>query len=96
MQTTAFVAVIVASSYTANLATFLTASRNAALASKLTSIHDAQAAASKICVGSLSTAPSVLTTSYNRIQQVKVHQALSLSELLHCDDIVTVHPAAPL
>jgi len=70
MQTTAFVAVIIASSYTANLATFLTASRQATIAT-LSSIHDAQAAGSRICVDPSSTsAVSVLSTDYKRIVQV--------------------------
>ena len=75
MQITAFVAVIIASSYTANLATFLTQNRVASAAMEINSIHDAQAKSSKICVGSLSSASRILTSSYSRIRQVAVRTA---------------------
>jgi hypothetical protein len=71
MQVTAFTAIILSSSYTANLATFLTASR-ASTAYSITSIHDAQLLGSKVCILAGSTAELVLTTDYNRIHQVQV------------------------
>lgn len=83
MQTTAFVAVIIASSYTANLATFLTASRVATAAAQLSSIHDAQSMGSKICVGSLSTASAVLGADYKRVHQVKVRGRRQYGATIH-------------
>eukprot|EP00873_Tetraselmis_striata_P011591 jgi/Tetstr1/431855/TSEL_021345.t1 len=71
MQATAFTAIILSSSYTANLATFLTASRVSTDYS-ITNINDAQLLGSKVCVQAGSTAEGVLTRNYNRIQQVQI------------------------
>eukprot|EP00951_Prasinocladus_malaysianus_P029276 scaffold269471_cov36-Prasinocladus_malaysianus.AAC.7 len=73
MQSSAFVAVILASSYTANLATFLTEAQQSG-ESSLASIHEAQLMASQICVINGTTAQAILTTNYNRIHQIPVTQ----------------------